>query len=636
MKIRLFGALSVETGNQVRGPSDFGGLKTKQILEILLLARGHLVSKDTLADALWADRLPQNVTATLETYVSLLRKHLSPDREFARRLVVTLPGAYRLDDELIWVDAWRFDDLIQQADRTEGPARVILLSEAVSLVRGDLLEDAPYAEWVEPERRRYRELAVRANLRISAESLSLGDAVASLRHAEAALRLDRMEERAWQAVMRAHHALGHGDAAKRALAECRQILHSELGVEPRAETVLASAGDNHALAPLITRPPAAAAVAAPAAAGSDRRVEDRHLPFLGRTQEIDHLLEVVEWSSSGHVQLVLIDARSGMGRSTLLDHLQLRVSARVGRCTYSHHDVDLPSPPLSVALQAALASTAPDAARRYANFEIPTDAPDRPGFLEKLLRDNGFTVLLLDDLQWADDETLSVIESLATPSSDLPLTIIGTVRRDVPRFADVVAALTSASRMQLGPLSESDLVHLTPAHGHTLLQMSGGHPGFMADHWRWISNGHTGYSPSLTAAVKRQVAGLGPAIAEMLRVASTLPEPVESFDLVDALRRPVADITADLLQALHLGVLELHDGGFRFREPAVRSILRATVPPDRRAVVAQTRRGPGRRLTDSDLASIAAASRRRAAPAAPLDSSRVGTRTCARWSGQTP
>lgn len=623
----MFGTLSVEGGGQVRGPSDFRGVKTKQILEILLLARGHLVSKDTLADALWGDKLPKNVTATLETYVSLLRKHLSPDRDFAHRLLVTLPGAYRLDDELVWVDAWRFDDLLMQADHTDGPERLILLSEAVGLARGDLLEDAPYAEWAEAERRRYRELAVRANLRISGDTLLLGDSLAALRHAEAAVRLDPLEETAWQAVMRAHHSLGHGDAAKRALAECRESLRAGLGVEPHVETVLAGVGDTVTHTLRIAGPRARVADSSPAAgAQSDRRVGERHLPFLGRTEELDHLLGVIDRSMSGRVQVVLIDARSGMGRTALLEHLQPKVSAALGRFTYSSHDVDLPSPPLAGAIQGALSATAGDASRRYADFQVPSSAAERPDFLDALLRNNGPTVLLLDDLQWADDETLAVIERLAQASSDLPLTVIGTVRRDVPRFAEVVAGLNSASRLQLGPLTETDLVGLPVRHRQTLLQMSGGHPGLMADHWRWISSGHTGYSPSLVAAVKRQVAGLGPALAQMLRVASTLPEPVESFDLVDALRRPVARITHELLQALRLGVLELHDGGFRFREPAVRNILSATVSPDRRALIAQSRKAPPQRLTDSDLASIAAARRLRSPRAAVED----GTAPCER------
>ena len=76
ISIRLFGQLSFEDGEQVLGPRDFGGVKPKQLLELLLCGHGAPVSKDRLADGLWGERLPQNVEATLETYVSVLRRSL--------------------------------------------------------------------------------------------------------------------------------------------------------------------------------------------------------------------------------------------------------------------------------------------------------------------------------------------------------------------------------------------------------------------------------------------------------------------------------------------------------------------------------------------------------------------------------
>ena len=48
--IRLFGPLSIEEGGRILGPSDLGGTRPKQVLEILLAARGHLVPTDRLAE----------------------------------------------------------------------------------------------------------------------------------------------------------------------------------------------------------------------------------------------------------------------------------------------------------------------------------------------------------------------------------------------------------------------------------------------------------------------------------------------------------------------------------------------------------------------------------------------------------
>src|SRR5436305_1229830 len=84
--IRLFGALAVEDGPRLLGPRDLGGARPKQVLEILLAARGHRVSTDRLADLLWGDELPQNAPGSLQTFVSVLRRHLASERERAREL----------------------------------------------------------------------------------------------------------------------------------------------------------------------------------------------------------------------------------------------------------------------------------------------------------------------------------------------------------------------------------------------------------------------------------------------------------------------------------------------------------------------------------------------------------------------
>jgi DNA-binding SARP family transcriptional activator len=86
--VRMFGPLELQLNGARLGPRDFGGVKPKQLLEALLLDRGRLVPKDRIAEMLWGERLPQRVAATIETYVSVLRRTLG------RRLVITDRGGY--------------------------------------------------------------------------------------------------------------------------------------------------------------------------------------------------------------------------------------------------------------------------------------------------------------------------------------------------------------------------------------------------------------------------------------------------------------------------------------------------------------------------------------------------------------
>ena len=95
MEISMFGTLQVRDGDRHLGPRDLGGVKPRQILEVLLLARGHLVCSDVISAALWPEGgEPRNVVATLNTYVCVLRHHMFVDQARARRIIVTGPAAY--------------------------------------------------------------------------------------------------------------------------------------------------------------------------------------------------------------------------------------------------------------------------------------------------------------------------------------------------------------------------------------------------------------------------------------------------------------------------------------------------------------------------------------------------------------
>ena len=239
MDILILGLLLVRDAERLFGPGDLGGVKPRQVLELLVLARGHAVSTEAIAAALWAEgREPHNITATLNTYVCVLRRSLFGGcRDRARRTIVTGPGAYRLDLDGITLDVARFDDLVLTAERTgERSQRIRLLTEAVGLYRGPLLEHARYDEWVQDERLLYEDRVTRAHLDLARDWLGEGDRLTCLRHAELALTHDRYSEEAYRLIMVANYDLGHHDAVRRALARCRNVLDRELGVGISPET----------------------------------------------------------------------------------------------------------------------------------------------------------------------------------------------------------------------------------------------------------------------------------------------------------------------------------------------------------------------------------------------------------------
>jgi DNA-binding SARP family transcriptional activator/pimeloyl-ACP methyl ester carboxylesterase len=232
----MFGSLELRVDGSRLGARDFGGVKPKQLLEVLLLERGRLVPKDRIAELLWGAALPQRVSATVETYVAVLRRRLDALPRSGRRLIATEPGGYRLIAEQLEVDVDRYESLLRRAAAAAGAERRSVLEAAVEMGELELLADEPYSAWVAPAREHYRERQVQALVDLAECCLDQGDQRAALGAAGRAVALEPTRERAYRAAMRAHQAVGDRDGALRAYERCRQALVDELGVGPASET----------------------------------------------------------------------------------------------------------------------------------------------------------------------------------------------------------------------------------------------------------------------------------------------------------------------------------------------------------------------------------------------------------------
>ncbi|HVE95643.1 MAG TPA: alpha/beta fold hydrolase [Pseudonocardiaceae bacterium] len=236
VSVRIFGLLELEVRGRRFGPRDLGGAKPKQLLELLLLHRGQTLSKDRLADELWGEKLPQRVAATIESYVSQLRRLLDVEPGLGRQVIVTDHGGYRLAGGELSVDADRFDALVRRAASAGLVERRAVLEAATALARGELFADEPDAAWVQPPREHYRAGRVQALIHLAECCLELADHPAAIAAAARVLALEPTSERAARVAMRAHHALGDRDEALRVHARCRAALADALGVDPGSRT----------------------------------------------------------------------------------------------------------------------------------------------------------------------------------------------------------------------------------------------------------------------------------------------------------------------------------------------------------------------------------------------------------------
>lgn len=77
MKFLVLGPLDV-AGN---GESALGGPKQRAVLGMLVSRVGQSVSNDSLADGIWGEDLPSEVSTSLRSYVSNLRAAIGADIE---------------------------------------------------------------------------------------------------------------------------------------------------------------------------------------------------------------------------------------------------------------------------------------------------------------------------------------------------------------------------------------------------------------------------------------------------------------------------------------------------------------------------------------------------------------------------
>ena len=236
MQITIFGPTTAVTPNGVVTSSGLGGVKPRQVLEILALSAGSPVSKDLLADLLWAGHPPRSHLGTLESYVCLLRRSLGLAGTRGAGVVTVWQG-YLLDPTVISVDLTTVRDLVRQARSHPDPAgSLALLERALDLAQGDLLADESYTGWALAARETVRhELVVAGSLAASC-ALALGMPDAAVRHAESALARDRLAEETWRTLLRALAAAGRRSEALRAYSELREHLSTELGTDPSPET----------------------------------------------------------------------------------------------------------------------------------------------------------------------------------------------------------------------------------------------------------------------------------------------------------------------------------------------------------------------------------------------------------------
>lgn len=237
VQVHLFGSIDIELGERRLAARSFGGRKPKQLMEILLLRRGHPVPADELALLLWPGDASVGDPATVQHYLSVLRRRLQHAQGGKGSLLRHVHGGYELDQDLFDLDLDRFDAAVAAADCAPTARRRSLVTRALELVTGEVLADEPDAAWALDTRLRYRRAHTRLLLQASAMALAAAEPGVARDLALAAGAHEPYAEPAACMLIAAYAMRGDRTAALAAYEDCRAGLSDNLGVDPMPQTV---------------------------------------------------------------------------------------------------------------------------------------------------------------------------------------------------------------------------------------------------------------------------------------------------------------------------------------------------------------------------------------------------------------
>ncbi len=515
LHIQTLGRFEVLSGDEAIPAQSWGTHRAKALLKLLLTQRGRPLHKEQIIDCLWPDSSPKVAAQSLYTAVSDLRRALEPDltRAANSAFVRSSDGSYRFDvSSLHRCDATEFEALVTEA-RTERQAMpqqaAHVYARAFTLYTGDYLPDDVYASWSNNERQRLRELLLDALVEAALLATQLGQGRTAVEHCRRALALDPCREDAWHALIAAYAAAGEPAQALRSYNECAETLERELGIAPPPQT--------QELVARLAALPVAQPVARvplpyePASAAPSRTLPraDSMLPFVGRVDEMAQLIAALEQAGQNQGGAVFVVGESGIGKSALVAEALATHPDRLVVRGFAHELTQgLAYHPLAEALRdmarsGSLPTLNPHQQAQIARLTpelVPDALPASLSTLDEraqlfaalraaLLAPDSVTVVL-EDLHWADDGTLSFLAYLAPQLWRSNVLVVATCR---PSEA-LTPLLARGGRdpwvqaLRLGPLNESESATLvaglvgqpgSQGLGRRLHRASGGNPLYL-------------------------------------------------------------------------------------------------------------------------------------------------------------
>jgi DNA-binding SARP family transcriptional activator len=601
LDVRVLGGLSAAVdGRAVELPAD---ARARELLARLALAPGpHL--RSALAGRLRPDVPEESARKTLRNALYELRRALGPGGQDA---VVVQGEQVGLSRDAVRVDLWEFRRLLAAGE----------LAAAAEAGQGELLAGLD-GDWAQRAREEHAVELAGALGALAAAALEAGDSGAAVAWARRRLEVEPLAEAAHRDLIRLLALAGDRPAALAAARAMSERLRSELGIPPSAAT--RSLVEDVRRGRLAVDTTASASVPPlPAVLAAAEHPEGRE-PALARLERA-----WTEAAARRALHVALITGEPGIGKTTLAAELARRAHAGGGVVLLGRSDEHalVPFQPWIEALERLLAALpAADAehwlsaydgalarllpARSAAAQEPASGSRERYLAFElasELLGEVAArwpVLLVLDDVHWADADSLSLLRHVVRSSPDARLLAVLCARSAElePAAAQLVADLRRA-----GPLVHVDLTGLDedavaavvarrtgasdPDAARRYRARSGGNPLFLDELLREaLAGGDSGGPPAgVRDVIARRLARLGGATVRALEVAAAVGPAFDVPTLARVDGRSVLEVLEALDGAIESALVAPADrhGRYAFTHALVAETIAGALPASRRA-----------------------------------------------------
>ena len=373
----------------------------------------------------------------------------------------------------------------------------------------------------------------------------------------------------------------------------------------------------------------------------DDSEENETSPFVGRGPEFGLLIGLLARLTSGSGHVVLLEGEPGIGKTRLMQELARYCAARdlctlatncyeIERAMPYQPVIDLAGKALELASKEALeklapvslaeiAALVPAVAERVAVPSLSADFPEarqarRFGAMVQLfeaLARGRQIVVMIDDLQWADDASAQFVHFLARQASRRSLLLVCAYRDELEadeRLAALVQGLRRESHTRHVPLArlgESDTAALLERLAHPGLERQGlaerlhretdGNPFFLMSMLQVLAEGGADSRPggemplpeALRASVRARLGQVPSDARHTLDVAAVLGRRFDFETLAAVTREPEDRVLAALETLVKRRLLreEPEDGFYDFSHDKVREVVYREIGGARRVTL---------------------------------------------------